>query len=128
MTITHYGRDIESNVPDKEKVVESFRTLSDLVGVDSMGWRYDPILIDKEHSVAWHIREFEKMAAMLACYTKSCIISFIDIYQVDFKLLINIIYQGMMLLRLVDTINAISTMNWHGVADSVEASRKLLAF
>ena len=25
-------------------------------------------------------------------------------------------------------INAISTMNWHGVADSVEASRKLLAF
>ena len=128
VTITHYGRDIESNVPDKEKVMESFRTLSDLVGVDSMGWRYDPILIDKEHSVAWHIREFEKMAAMLAGYTKSCIISFIDIYQVDFKLLINIIYQGMMLLRLVDTINAISTMNWHGVADSVEASRKLLAF
>ena len=25
-------------------------------------------------------------------------------------------------------INATSTMNWHGVADSVEASRKLLAF
>lgn len=34
------------------------------------------------------------------------------------------------LARLVsqEYINAISTMNWHGVADSVEASRKLLAF
>ena len=66
--------------------MESFRKLSDLVGVDSIGWRYDPILIDSEHSVAWHIREFEKMAAMLAGYTKSCIISFIDIYQKVWKI------------------------------------------
>lgn len=85
VTITPYGRDIEPNVPAKEKVMESFRKLSDLVGVDSIGWRYDPILIDSEHSVAWHIREFEKMAAMLAGYTKSCIISFIDIYQKVWK-------------------------------------------
>ena len=81
VTITPYGRDIEPNVPDKETVMEGFKKLSDVVGADSMGWRYDPIFIDKKHSVEWHISEFEKMAENLAGYTKTCVISFIDIYK-----------------------------------------------
>ena len=81
VTITPYGRDIEPNVPDKEIVMEGFKELSDVVGADSMGWRYDPIFIDKKHYVEWHISEFEKMAAILAGYTKTCVISFIDIYK-----------------------------------------------
>lgn len=81
VTITPYGRDIEPNVPDKETVMEGFKKLSDVVGADSMGWRYDPIFIDKKHSVEWHISEFEKMAEILAGYTKTCVISFIDIYK-----------------------------------------------
>ena len=81
VTITPYGRDIEPNVPDKEKVMADFKKLSDIVGVDSMGWRYDPILVDDKHSVEWHITEFEKMAENLCGYTKSCVISFIDIYK-----------------------------------------------
>ena len=55
--------------------------MSAVVGADSMGWRYDPIFIDKKHSVEWHISEFEKMAENLAGYTKTCVISFIDIYK-----------------------------------------------
>ena len=47
VTITPYGRDIEPNVPDKETVMEGLKKLSDVVGVDSIGWRYDPIFIDK---------------------------------------------------------------------------------
>ena len=81
VTITPYGRDIEPNVPDKEKVMDDFKKLSDIVGVDSMGWRYDPIVVDDKHSVEWHITEFEKMAENLCGYTKSCVISFIDIYK-----------------------------------------------
>lgn len=81
ITITPYGKDIEPNVPDKEKVMEDFKKLSGIVGVDSMGWRYDPIFIDQKHSVKWHISEFEKMAENLSGYTKSCVISFIDIYK-----------------------------------------------
>lgn len=80
-TITPYGKDIEPKVPDKEKVMEDFKRLSDIVGVDSIGWRYDPIFIDGKHSVEWHISEFEKMAETLSGYTKSCVISFIDIYK-----------------------------------------------
>lgn len=55
--------------------------MSAVVGADSMGWRYDPIFTDKIHSVEWHISEFEKMAEILAGYTKTCVISFIDIYK-----------------------------------------------
>lgn len=51
VTITPYGRDIEPNVPDKETVMEGFKELSDVVGADSMGWRYDPIFIDK--NILW---------------------------------------------------------------------------
>ena len=46
-----------------------------------MGWRYDPIFIDDTYSAERHLEVFEKMAAALSGYTKSCIISFIDIYK-----------------------------------------------
>lgn len=81
ITITPYGKDVEPNVPDKEKVMEDFKRLSDIIGIDSMGWRYDPIFIDDKHPVEWHIAEFEKMAGTLSGYTRSCVISFIDIYR-----------------------------------------------
>ena len=81
VTITPYGKDIEPNVPDKDKVLEDFKRLSDMVGVDSVGWRYDPILTDQIHTAQWHIAEFEKMASSLSGYTKTCVISFLDIYK-----------------------------------------------
>lgn len=81
VTITPYGKEIEPHVPDKQIIMEDFKKLSGLAGIDSVGWRYDPILLDREHTVEWHIAEFEKMAACLSGYTKTCVISFIDIYQ-----------------------------------------------
>ena len=81
VTITPYGKDIEPNVPDKRKVMEDFRRLSDIVGVDSVGWRYDPIFVDDLRSVEWHIAQFEQMAETLSGYTKTCVISFIDLYK-----------------------------------------------
>ena len=81
VTITPYGKVIEPNVPDKQKVMESFKILSDKVGVDSMGWRYDPIFVDGSHTVDWHIEKFDQMAKILSGYTKTCVISFIDIYK-----------------------------------------------
>lgn len=81
VTITPYEKDIEPNVPDKKNVMESFKQLSDIVGIDSIGWRYDPIFIDETHTVEWHIDEFRKMAKTLCGYTETCVISFIDIYK-----------------------------------------------
>lgn len=81
VTITPYGTDIEPNVPPKEAVMRDFCRLSKIVGTDSIGWRYDPILITETYSTERHIEEFGKMAETLAGYTRTCVISFIDLYR-----------------------------------------------
>lgn len=81
VTITPYGKDIEPVVPNKEKVIESFKKLSEHVGVDSIGWRYDPIFIGNGFDVKKHIESFEKNAKQLKGYTNNCTISFLDLYE-----------------------------------------------
>ena len=81
VTITPYGKEIEPNVPDKRKVIEDFKTLSKAVGINSIGWRYDPIFITEKYSLDFHLKTFEKMAKTLSGYTNTCIISFIDLYK-----------------------------------------------
>ena len=81
VTITPYGKDIETNVPDKKKVMESFKKLSNHIGVDSIGWRYDPIFIGNGFDVNKHIKYFEKMAKELKGYTHNCTVSFLDVYE-----------------------------------------------
>lgn len=81
VTITAYGKDIEENVPAKEKVINSFKKLSRIVGIKKIAWRYDPIFISEKYSLKKHIETFEKMAAELADYTNVSIISFIDLYE-----------------------------------------------
>ena len=81
VTITPYGKDIEPVVPDKEKVIENFKKLSKHIGVNSIGWRYDPIFIDNRFTVKKHIECFEKMAKELKGYTHNCTISFLDMYE-----------------------------------------------
>ena len=75
VTITPYGRDIELNVPDKEKVMEDFKRLSDIVGINSVGWRCDPILLTERYTLERHIDDFRHMAKTLSGYTQSCVIS-----------------------------------------------------
>ena len=80
VTITSYGRDVEPNVKDKHQLLEDFKKLSGIVGVNSVGWRYDPIFITDKYSMEYHLRAFEKIAAALDGFTKTAVISFIDLY------------------------------------------------
>ncbi len=80
VTITPYGRDIEPNVPDKHRLLEDFRRLSDTVGRNAVGWRYDPIFLSERYTMEYHLRAFEKMAESLDGYTDTVVISFIDLY------------------------------------------------
>jgi len=81
VTITPYGTDIEPNVPPKEQVMADFRRLSDIVGPDCVGWRYDPIFISDAYPLERHLRDFETMARTLEGSTHTCVISFIDLYE-----------------------------------------------
>ena len=80
VTITGYGRDIEPNVPDKHRLLDDFRKLSDLVGILSVGWRYDPVFLSERYTMDYHLRAFGQIAAALEGYTKTAVISFIDLY------------------------------------------------
>ncbi len=80
VTITPYGRDVEPGVPDKHRTLENFRKLSETVGINSAGWRYDPIFITDKYSADYHLRAFETMASELEGYTETAVISFLDLY------------------------------------------------
>lgn len=81
VTITPYGKSIEPGVPDKRKVIDAFRKISEHVGSHAMSWRYDPIFISDTYSVDYHIDAFERMASELEGYTEQVVISFIDLFE-----------------------------------------------
>lgn len=81
VTITPYGKDIEPGVPDKNKVIEDFKILSRKLGMQSVGWRYDPIFLDNVYTKQLHLTCFEEMAAKLEGYTDQVIISFVDLFE-----------------------------------------------
>ena len=81
VTITPYGREIEPNVPDVADALLTFRALSEIVGPARVGWRYDPIFIDDTYTLERHLRRFADMAAALEGYTRTVVISFIDLYE-----------------------------------------------
>lgn len=81
-TLTPYGRDVETNLPNKNDVlVPSFQRLSDAIGPRRVIWRYDPILLSPRYTLDDHIEHFEKLARRLAGYTTTCIVSFLDFYR-----------------------------------------------
>ena len=80
VTITPYGKDWEPAVPDKRTVMDTFCRLSDMVGKNSVCWRYDPVIIGNGWTVERHIQAFAYMCEKLSGYTNTCVISFIDLY------------------------------------------------
>lgn len=80
-TVNSYQTDLEPNVPPKAEVLETFKRLSDAIGPERVIWRYDPILLSETYTVDDHIACFERFARTLEQYTRTCVISFVDIYQ-----------------------------------------------
>ena len=80
MTITPYGTDLEPKVPDVRTAVKTFQELSNRVGPERIGWRYDPILIYGNYTPSFHLAAFERLSRLLEGYTDTAVISFIDMY------------------------------------------------
>lgn len=81
VTITPYGTDIEPHVPPKDAVMQSFVELSGKVGPEAICWRYDPVFLSEKYTYEFHEAAFSRMAERLAGHTKTCVISFIDLYE-----------------------------------------------
>ena len=81
-TLNPYRADVEVNVPSKNDcVIRTFQSLSDRIGSHRVIWRYDPILINRDYTAEYHIRQFEALAKRLSGYTELCSVSFVDHYK-----------------------------------------------
>lgn len=85
ITLTAYGKDIEPNVPDKHRIIECIKELSNRFGSHSIEWRYDPIFLSDKYTKEVHLRSFEHIASKLSGSIEVCVISFIDLYQKTIK-------------------------------------------
>lgn len=81
VTLTPYKKDIEPNLPPKGKIIEAIKKISEIIGVDNLYVRYDPILINDKYTIDYHIKAFSNMCKLLNGYVKNIIISFIDDYK-----------------------------------------------
>lgn len=90
-TLTGYGQEIERNVPHKrEKMIPVFQKLSNRIGSKRVIWRYDPILFTKVYTPEYHLKAFGQIAEALRGYTDKCVISFVDQYAKNKKVMENI--------------------------------------
>lgn len=80
-TITSYDTDVEVNVPQIEDSIETFIQLSEIVGKNSIAWRFDPILLTDRYSVSRHLEAFEKIASRISNYAGFVVFSFVDMYS-----------------------------------------------
>lgn len=81
VTLTPYKSDIEPNVPSKTKIIEAIKKLSNIVGIDNLYVRYDPIFLSDKYNIEYHKKAFEKMCSLLDGYVKQIIVSFLDDYK-----------------------------------------------
>lgn len=81
VTLTAYHNDIEVNVSNKKKILESIKELSDCLGMDNVILRYDPILLNDTYDVSYHLNALDNLMNHLKGYINEIIFSFMDDYK-----------------------------------------------
>lgn len=81
VTLTPYKNDIEPNVPPKTEIIKAIKKLSEIVGIDNLVVRYDPIFLSEKYNIDYHIKAFDKLCGLLNGYVHKIIVSFIDDYK-----------------------------------------------
>jgi hypothetical protein len=75
------GMEIERNLREKRDILKTFQQLSNKLGKERVLWRYDPIIINDEITIQYHMDMFNALCCELEGYTKICTISFVDVYN-----------------------------------------------
>lgn len=80
-TITGYGKDVESGLPDKKEVlIPVFQDISRKLGPNRVIWRYDPIFFSDRYTPEYHLHAFNEIAQRLEGYAQRVVVSFVDLY------------------------------------------------
>jgi len=80
-TLNPYDNDIETKLPAKEDIINTFKKLSDITGPQRVIWRYDPVLLNDRYTINYHIDKFMELACQLKGYTEKVTFSYIDFYK-----------------------------------------------
>ncbi|AZV56886.1 DUF1848 domain-containing protein [Clostridium sp. AWRP] len=80
-TLNSYDKTLETNVPEKKYLINTFIELSKRIGKDRVIWRYDPIILTDKFTRDYHYKWFKYLAKRLCPYTNKCVISFLDLYR-----------------------------------------------
>lgn len=80
-TITGYNNNVEKGIRNKKEIIETFKALSNKIGKKRVILRYDPIFLNEEYTIDYHVKAFERLCSQLDGYTNRCVISFIDLYK-----------------------------------------------
>ena len=78
VTITPYKKDIEPNVINKKEVIEGVKRLSNILGMENVVVRYDPVFLSDKYNLAYHVKAFDKLCNELKGYITTIIVSFLD--------------------------------------------------
>lgn len=81
VTITPYKQEIEPFVPPKGCIIEDIKKLSTIVGKENLWIRYDPIFLNSDYSISYHVHAFQKLCQLLNGYVSHIIVSFLDDYK-----------------------------------------------
>ena len=79
-TLTPYGRKLEPGMRDKREIARTFAERSERLGRERVVWRYDPIVLSDFIGLDYHRTEFARLCDMLAPYTDTVTVSFVDMY------------------------------------------------
>lgn len=85
VTLTSYKKDIEPNVIDKKEIIKGVKKISEIIGIDNIYVRYDPIFLSDKYDINYHLKAFEKLCKELNGYVKHIVISFMDLYKNVYK-------------------------------------------
>lgn len=81
VTLTPYKKEIEPHVPNKKTIIEDIKKISQIIGKENVYVRYDPIFLNEDYTINYHLLAFEKLCTLLDGYVNSIIVSFIDDYK-----------------------------------------------
>ena len=80
-TLNPYGPPLEPGLPPLEERLGIMERLAGRLGPKAVVWRYDPIILNRELTPAWHLEKFGKLAERLSGLVEKTVISFVDAYR-----------------------------------------------
>jgi DNA repair photolyase len=79
-TLNNYEKEgFEPNVPPLDERIETFKTLSGLIGKEKIIWRFDPLIVTRQVSPRDLLEKIRTVGNRLKGYSDKLVFSFIDI-------------------------------------------------